>query len=173
MVLRPDCDALVNSLIKSNSQLAKHCIWHQASPKLQHHRKLPTRPVSSPGAHPNTNTEPTAESIKLRSYLHPTSRIAPLLFHHVGPWKYATPATSHTASQLRARPLYCLHVVERTLRSYRLAIAYRRRALRIHGARVPARRPAVSMESGPGYAAGGDCGVQCEGQGYPNCTSGG
>lgn len=83
----------------------------------------------------------------------------------------AAPATSRPGPQLRARPLYSLHALERLVNSQRFTITDCCRPVWIHGTRVPEGRSIVPVEQGNGHTGWGDCGVQREGQGYPDCAS--
>merc|ERR1711977_476883 len=57
-----------------------------------------------------------------------------------------SPASRRASPQLRPNPLDRLYDVERPLRNRRLALAYCRRIVRLHGTRFPAWRSAVLVE---------------------------
>lgn len=151
--------------------------------KLPHHLQYPSlttpRPALEPtfsraagASHPAQHPKTPATTPTPPDHHHPLSRpstSAPRR-KHAGPSKHAAPATSHATPQLRARPLHRLHALERSLRRLRFAVPHRRRALRIHGARVRTRRPAILVEPGCGHTGRGDCRVQCEGEGYSDCA---
>ncbi len=77
--------------------------------------------------------------------------------------------------QLQDANVACLADVERPLGHLRLAVTDRRRPLRQHGAGLPARRSAPTMEPQPllRNERGRSRRVQREGQGYSDCAPGG
>lgn len=79
--------------------------------------------------------------------------------HHAGHRQHATAPSRNPIPKLRSRPLNSIHALERPLSRNRFAITHCRRALRIHGTRIPTRRSVISLESGTGYTNWRDCGV--------------
>lgn len=121
-----------------------------------------TRPHSLPILRATYNPLRSSPTSSHRPYFlsNPSTSRATILLppsHRNDAWphEHATTATSHPNPQLRARPVHRLHALERPLRRYRLALAHRRRVVRLHGARVPERRPAVLVESGDEYVGWG------------------
>lgn len=141
--------------------------------KHQAHFATPPRPGSSTRAFcRQTQSQIHPRALKALELSPFRKRIYnPHNHHNARPRKHATPATSRPTPKLRPRPLHRLHALERALRSQRLALSHCRRTIRIHGTRIPARRLAIPVESRTGYTGWGDCGVQCEGEGYSDCAS--
>jgi hypothetical protein len=90
--------------------------------------------------------------------------------NHARSFRNAATAARRPSPELRTRTVDCLHALEGPLDRQRLTFTYRRRTVRVYGARVSKRRPVVFVEPESGYAGWGDCGVQCEGQGYSDCA---
>jgi hypothetical protein len=83
-----------------------------------------------------------------------------------------TPATRRPNPQLRPRAFNSFHALERPLRSDRLLVANRGRAIRQHGTGFPARRLALSLEQRRRNTGGRSRGVQCARKGHPDRSQG-
>ncbi|POR33500.1 hypothetical protein TPAR_06282, partial [Tolypocladium paradoxum] len=121
---------------------------------------------SSPPPQHNAARRPTPRPVPP-----PLPRIQQAASRHVV--EPAEPAAGgRAAHELCAHPVHGLYDVEGPLRGHRLAVPDRRRPLRVHGARLPARRPAPPLEpqraGGDGRRRGGR--VQRQGQGHPHCA---